>query len=154
MGHLHAELFSAALWSVVCATILANSFKMVVGFPWVGAMVGTVHTNPATGDKSEGMTDAPWWVRVGIREGISTVFAFGLLWFVLGNVAEVMKKLSADNVKVLQNQELIIMHEGEIMQQIKEHSSSVLALNRYVLCLTQANTPPERQRCAIEAMPR
>lgn len=152
---LHAELFSPAVWCVVCATILAKSYKLTAGFPGMAVpMMGTVHTNPTTGDRMEGMSEAPWWVRVGIREGISTVFAFGLLWFVLGNVAEVMKHLSADNVKVLQNQELILMHEGEIMKQIQDHSAAVLALNRYVICLSQAGTGQDRQRCAIEAMPR
>jgi hypothetical protein len=102
----------------------------------------------------EGIADAPWWIKVGIREGISTVFAFGLLWFVLGNVAKVMERLSQDNVTVLKNQELIIQHEGEIMRQVAEHSQTVMAMNRYVMCLSQANTNPERQRCAIDALPR
>lgn len=97
------------------------------------------------GNTTPDIDDAPWWARLGVREGLPTVLVLGLLYMLFGVVMHNLEAVSKD-------QELIIRHEVEILEQINNHSAAMGLLNRYVVCLAQASTPQERQRCAAEAI--
>lgn len=105
---------------------------------------------------ADGLEDAPWWVRSGIRVGVPTVFAIILLWFVLGQVSTVLtglqqtlQTLAGAEATIISNQSLIIQNQASIIHIMQDHENSSTTLQKLVVCLGMARSDTDRNRCLV-----
>lgn len=72
-------------------------------------------------DETDGLANAPWYVRFAVRVGVPTAFASVLLWFLLSNVTGTLAELRASQLQIVANQAIIIQAQFKVVELIADH---------------------------------
>ena len=99
---------------------------------------------------ADGLEDAPWQVRAGLRFGLPTLLALVLLYFVLVKGAETSQRLVDNDHVIERNQAQIIQNQTSTLDLLRQHETSTLLLQRILLCLSLSKTDADRARCFQE----